>query len=143
VYIARMKTLNGLLDANGKPGEIEVSLKGGEKELMEFTKDEVLTAGSTSKCFVLTAPGDLISVDIRAGAHTADVFDLEVDGILRTSISSKGLAKAFHGTINKVCFQGIKNKSGKREGAKYCGMKVQRRDASMGKSSYLSYLMLN
>lgn len=132
-----MKAIDGLLDANGKPGEIEVLLKGGEKELREFTKDGVSTDGRTSKCFVLTAPGDIISVDIKAGAHTADIFDLEVDGILRASIASKTSAKIFHGTINKVCFKGTK-RNGKRDGAKYCGMKVQRRDTSMGKSSFSS-----
>ncbi|KAE9366173.1 hypothetical protein N431DRAFT_352353 [Stipitochalara longipes BDJ] len=113
-----MKTPEGLLGANGKPGKIEIILKGGEKALQEFSKDETLADGNTVKCYILTAPGDIISVDITAGAHTADVFDLEVDGILRASLASKGLAKSFHGIINKVCF---KAKSGKKggDGAKY------------------------
>jgi len=128
-----MKTHDGLAGANGKAGKIDILLKGGEKALREFSKVEEELDGSTVKCYVLTAPGDIISVDITAGAHTADIFDLEVDGILRASLSSKGLSKGFHGTINKVCF---KAKSGKKggDGSKYCSMKVRNRDASMGKS---------
>jgi hypothetical protein len=130
------------LRCHWQPGEIEVSLKGGEKELKEFTKD-ISTVGNISKCFVLTVPGDIISVDITAEAHTANVFDLEVDGILRASVSSNTLAKNFHGTINKVCFGGIKHESGKRNKAKYCAMKVQKRDASRGKYSSLSSFTVN
>jgi hypothetical protein len=126
-----MKSLECLVDAKGNPGTIIVLLKSGEESLKEFNKDEGLQEGSISRCFVLTAPGDIISVDINANAQTADVFDLEVDGILRASVTSKALAKAFHGTINKVCYKG---KSGtKQSGAKYCGMQVKRRDESMGK----------
>jgi hypothetical protein len=138
--VVRMRSLEGLLDAKGKPGKIDVLLKGGEQPLREFNKND-LREGSISKCYVLTAPGDIISVDITADANTADVFDLEVDGILRASVSSKALAKTFHGTINKVCF---KAKPGsKRDAAKYCGMKVRRRDGSMGKSSDLFTLGIN
>jgi hypothetical protein len=130
--VARMKSLEGLVDAKGNPGTILVLLKGGEEVLKEFKKDGSLHEGSISRCFVLTAPGDIISVDINADPQTADVFDLEVDGILRASVSSKGLAKAFLGTINKVCYKG---KSGtKQSGAKYCVMQVKRRDESMGKT---------
>jgi len=132
----RMRTVEGFADANGKPCSILVVLKGGEEALKEYSKDQEAISGSISQCFVLTAPGDVISVDITADANTADVFDLEVDGILRASIASKALAKAFHGTINKVCYKG---KSGnKRDGAKYCGMQVKRRDTSMGKCFYPS-----
>jgi hypothetical protein len=124
-----MRSLEGLVDAKGKPGMINVLIKGGEEALQEYMKDE-LPEGSISRCYVLTAPNDIISVDITAEANTADVFDLEVDGILRASISSKALAKAFHGTISKVWYKG---KSGtKQSGAKYCRMQVKRRDESMG-----------
>jgi hypothetical protein len=130
-----MRTAEGLVDANGKPGKVSVVLKGGDEALKEYAKEES-TTGSISKCYVLTAPGDLISIAIAAEANTADVFDLEVDGILRASVASKTLAKVFHGTINKVCYKG---KSGnKRDGAKYSGMQVKRRDASMGKFSQSS-----
>lgn len=126
-----MKTFKGLLDANGKPAEIAVVLKGGDDALTEFTKDEDLAEDSISKCFVLTAPQDIISVDISAGANTADVYDLFVDGILRASITSKTSSKPFRGTINKVCCKG---KAGtKQSGAKYSSMQVIDRDTSMGK----------
>jgi hypothetical protein len=133
-----MKSTGDLVNANGKLGKVFVVLKGGEKVLKEYTKDEEARSGSTYECYVLTAPGDIISVDITADANTADVFDLEVDGILRASVSSKALAKVFHGTISKVCYKG---KSGnKRDSAKYCAMKVKRRDESMGKSSCIPSL---
>ena len=127
-----MKTLDGFLGANGKPGKIDILVKGGEKVLQEFSTTEALD-GSTTKCYVLTAPGDIISVDITAGAHTADVFDLEVDGVLRASLSSSRLSRPFHGTISKVCF---KAKTGKKggDGPRYCAMQVKSRDESMGKS---------
>lgn len=120
-----MKTDDDFLDANGNPAKIIVVLKGGDVVLKEYTKDE----SSASECFVLTAPSDILSVRIDADAHTAHIFDLEVDGILRASVSGK--RKDFHDTINKVCYKGRKGK--RRDGAKFCGMQVKERDTSKGK----------
>ena len=123
-----MKISEGFTDANGKPASVVTVLKGRDEQLKEFTKGDESVGANTVQCFVLTAPGDIISVDIKADADTADVFDLEVDGILRASATGKASVK-----INKVCFKA--KSGGKRElGAKYCRMQVKKRDTTHGKS---------
>lgn len=128
-----MKSSENCKDAWGDVGEMSIDLKAQKADLMEFGRQ---VYENKAECYVLVAPGDVLSIVVNAKHGTAEVFDVYIDGILRQSLDNKRpTSKVFKGTVEKAFYQPKKANSEKRAGMKYCKMEVQRRDASRGKIS--------
>ena len=81
-----MKLSTGLLNAKGEVTKGEVLLQVNETNLREYGTTE---DGMKSTCYVLTSPGDVISVVFAITSGTTQVVDLVVDGVLRQSLCNK------------------------------------------------------
>jgi hypothetical protein len=126
-----MKSSENCKDAWNAVGEVSIDLKAQKTDLMEFGRQVYDTK---AECYVLVAPGDVLSIAVNANHGTAEVFDVYIDGILRQSLDNKRpTSKVFKGTVEKVFYQPKRANSEKRAGMKYCKMEVQGRDASRGK----------
>jgi hypothetical protein len=132
-----MKAPKGLLDLKGQAGKIVATIKVGDENLVEYpypAPDSPFppTEGNTSSCYVLTSPGDILAINVLANTDTADVVDVEVDGILRGSTklaTSKSVSVVL---IKKVCYRGKIRSTGRREAAKFCEMVVKKRNTKHG-----------
>jgi len=124
-----MKTPIGILDVHGQVAEGKVVLHGKNGEpLLEF--GPTLT-GNQASCYVLTSPGDIITVNFEFKPGVVDFVDLKVDGILRESKSAFKSDKTFRGVIKKVC-QHDRMKNGRRAAFKFSKMVVQSRSTQKG-----------
>jgi hypothetical protein len=125
-----MKSSENCKDAWGGVGEVTIDLKAQKTDLLEFGHQ---VYGTKAECYVLAAPGDVLSIAINAKGGTAEAFDVYIDGILRHTVDNKKpISKAFSGTVEKVFYKPKKANTEKRSGIKYCKMEVQTRDTSRG-----------
>ncbi|KAF4626609.1 hypothetical protein G7Y89_g11549 [Cudoniella acicularis] len=101
-----------------------------EVELQEF---EIPSDGQKSSCYVLTSPGDNLTVRIAVtlAPQVEEFVDLVVDGILRASTPiKKTKTKNFNYDVSfdKVLFYAFKDD--KKKGLKLGHMQIQSRDTS-------------
>lgn len=133
-----MKQAKGLLGRDGRAGKIKAFLKSGDEVLQEYAyPDPEATfppeSGNTSTCYALASPGDIVQIFLMANKGTADIVDVEIDGIIRSStpVSYNKLGVAnLH--IKKVLYSGKVANTKRREVAKMFDMAVKGRDTSRG-----------
>lgn len=133
-----MKQPKGLVDRDGRAGKISAFLKVGDGLLKEYAYPNPGAAfppesGITSTCYSLASPGDIIHIDLVANKGTADMVDVEVDGIIRSSVPvvyTKSGSANLH--IKKVLHSGRIASTEKREVAKMFDMVVKGRNTSRG-----------
>jgi hypothetical protein len=124
-----MKTPEGLLDTSGNAGKGDVTLSSSnDVDLREFG---TVVEGSTTTCYALTSPNDVITVRFAFNPNVAAFVDLVVDGVRRASSSTEKSQSIFRGSFNRVCHL-ARTKSDKRAGLKLCLIQVKSRDSSKG-----------
>lgn len=81
-----MKIPANLLDTNGKPAEGYIGLLGGDGQQTPLEEFGYTQDVDTFSCYVLTSPGDVLSLKFALQANLAVIL---VEGILRNSIQNK------------------------------------------------------
>jgi len=128
-----MKTPPSTINAKGELDKGTVNLcsahhpKREEKDahLQEFG---VEIDGTTTTCYVLTTPGDIIEVDYAFNAGIVGFIDFVVDGVRRKTVVGRA-GSLNRGTIDRGLSM-ARGKDGKRAGLKHCHMQLKLREQS-------------
>jgi len=127
-----MKAPKGLLTFDGKIGKGEVVLTAGDGTVLKEYGGQV--EGTTTSCYVLTSPEDLIKLKVVMNPGVAHFADLVIDGVLRNTVYNSAFDAAkptpFRKTIEKAFYQERVNN--RVRAATYCTMKVKARNTSKG-----------
>ena len=124
----------------GFRGEVvdgEVVLQNGNGESLQEYGASV--DGRHAACYVLTAPGDIVTVNFMLTSGVEQCCDLVVDGILRASAIRKSSSKTQKVSLGYVLHQKVVAGKDKKTNPRKYQMEINTRDASKGtnKSSAL------
>ncbi|CZT47514.1 uncharacterized protein RSE6_08084 [Rhynchosporium secalis] len=119
-----MKIPPGFLDAKGKVAKGDFSLTRGDDHI-EVKEFGAVSEGRKISCYVLTSPGDILTLSFALRADIANHADFVVDGILRNCRPAPA-SRSFNGTFEKAVYQGWKSEM-KRAAVKYSRMRVKER----------------
>jgi hypothetical protein len=125
-----MKLPSGLRDPQGHVAEGTVHLEANGKFVKEFG---VTVDGRHSTCYVLVAPGDVLTANFAINSGISTEFaDLVVDGILRNSLSNTRGLRVFKCIFDRAVYSGAQIGES-RKAKTYARMQVTNRDSSQGK----------
>lgn len=130
-----MKISPELKGFNGEVTDGEVVIQNGNGESLREYGASVNSGNA--ECYVLTAPGDIVTVSFMFTSGVVQYCDLVVDGILRASALSKSSSKAQKVSFSYVLHQKvIAGKDEKSNPRKY-QMEIDTRDPSKGTNKTL------
>ncbi|KAL2068703.1 hypothetical protein VTL71DRAFT_15041 [Oculimacula yallundae] len=123
-----MKIPPGFLDSNGKAAKGDFVLSKGDDQV-EVQEFGTVTEGNQTSCYVLTSPGDELTLSFALRAGIANHADFVVDGVLRNCRTAP--TRGFNGSFDKVVYQGRKSGT-KRAAVRYSRMMVKQRGTVEG-----------